>query len=114
MVNVCSKCGKRFDGDSSNIVKNGNKFEVCCWDCMHTDKAGTVDKVEAVEKQLSQSASKGRFEFLEHGGYSTHIDIIVDRYTGVNYLLVKNTNAAGGLSITPLIGEDGKPIVTKD
>ena len=108
MGNICSKCGKRFDGDGSNVVKNGNKFEVCCWDCMPTERMGTVEKL------LSQSASKGRFKFLEPEGSWININIIVDRYTGVNYLFVKSTTGAGGLSITPLIGEDGKPIVTKD
>jgi hypothetical protein len=36
--------------------------------------------------------------------------VIVDKQTGVNYLWVK-TGYAGGL--TPLLDEEGKPIITK-
>ena len=36
-------------------------------------------------------------------------DVIVDTVTGVNYLLVAYCN---GVGLTPLIDENGKPIVT--
>jgi hypothetical protein len=36
--------------------------------------------------------------------------IIVDKETGVNYLMVRSGYGAG---LTPLIDADGKPIVTK-
>ena len=36
--------------------------------------------------------------------------IIVDTVTGVNYLFVEHGNGAG---LTPLIDENGKPIVTR-
>lgn len=36
--------------------------------------------------------------------------IIVDKETGVNYLIWKNGYAGG---ITPLLGSDGKPIITR-
>ena len=35
--------------------------------------------------------------------------ILVDRETGVNYLFVQNGYAGG---LTPLLGRDGKPVVT--
>ena len=35
--------------------------------------------------------------------------ILVDRETGVNYLMVKSGYGTG---ITPLLGADGKPIIT--
>lgn len=35
--------------------------------------------------------------------------ILVDRETGVNYLMVKSGYGTG---ITPLLGTDGKPIIT--
>lgn len=39
------------------------------------------------------------------------IQVIVDKETGVNYLWVKSGYAGG---LTPLLNEDGKPIITKD
>ena len=38
------------------------------------------------------------------------IEVLVDKVTGVNYLLVRSGYGAG---LTPLIDADGKPIVTK-
>ncbi len=38
------------------------------------------------------------------------ISVIVDTVTGVNYLFVEHGNGAG---LTPLIDENGKPIVTR-
>ena len=35
--------------------------------------------------------------------------ILVDRETGVNYLFVQNGYGAG---LTPLLGRDGKPVIT--
>ena len=54
-----------------------------------------------------------RFEFLKAekaGVIATDITIIVDKETGVNYLLVRSGYGAG---LTPLIDANGKPIVTK-
>ena len=42
-------------------------------------------------------------------GFSTGEKIVVDRLTGVNYLVI-STELGGG--VTPLLGSDGKPIVT--
>ena len=43
-------------------------------------------------------------------GICREADVIVDTETGVNYLLVVYGNGAG---LTPLIDENGKPIVTR-
>ena len=54
-----------------------------------------------------------RFEFLKAekaGVIATDATIIVDKETGVNYLLVRSGYGAG---LTPLIDADGRPIVTK-
>lgn len=53
-----------------------------------------------------------RFEFMEpeKGTILTDALIIVDKKTGVNYLMVRSGYGAG---LTPLIDADGKPIVTK-
>ena len=54
-----------------------------------------------------------RFEFHnaeKAGVIATDITIIVDKETGVNYLLVRSGYGAG---LTPLIDANGKPIVTK-
>ena len=46
----------------------------------------------------------------EMKGICNEAMVIVDTETGVNYLLVVRGYGAG---LTPLIDEDGKPIVTK-
>ena len=53
-----------------------------------------------------------RFEFQEpeKGTILTDALIIVDKKTGVNYLIVRSGYGAG---LTPLIDAEGKPIVTK-
>ena len=53
-----------------------------------------------------------RFEFknAERIAFMTDAVIIVDKETGVNYLMVRSGYGAG---LTPLIDADGKPIVTK-
>lgn len=58
------------------------------------------------------SKTKKRFEFQEpeKGTILTDAVIIVDKKTGVNYLMVRSGYGAG---LTPLIDADGKPIVTK-
>ena len=43
-------------------------------------------------------------------GLCTQASVIVDTMTGVNYLFVVYGNGAG---LTPLIDENGKPIVTR-
>ena len=56
---------------------------------------------------------KDRFEIQdrEHLGVMTNAQIIVDKETGVNYLFV-HWGYGGGL--TPLLDENGNPIITKD
>ena len=53
-----------------------------------------------------------RFEFKnpEKSGFMTDSVIIVDKETGVNYLMVRSGYGAG---LTPLIDTDGKPIISK-
>ena len=55
---------------------------------------------------------RDRFEFQkpQKGNLMTDALIIVDKETGVNYLMVRSGYGAG---LTPLIDADGKPIVTK-
>lgn len=45
----------------------------------------------------------------EYYGISEINEIWVDRETGVNYICQKNCN---GVGITPLLGSDGKPVVS--
>ena len=58
------------------------------------------------------SKTKKRFEVQEpeKGTILADAVIIVDKKTGVNYLMVRSGYGAG---LTPLIDADGKPIVTK-
>ena len=52
-----------------------------------------------------------RFEvvYKESGAWNTE-QILVDRMTGVNYLVLKS---GYGTSITPLLDAEGKPIIRK-
>ena len=50
--------------------------------------------------------NNGRFIVKEHKGVST---ILVDKETGVNYLLVKIDY---GVGLTVMVDADGKPIIT--
>ena len=65
------------------------------------------------EKLTTSNMGKDRFEIQdrEHLGVMTNAQIIVDKETGVNYLFV-HWGYGGGL--TPLLDENGKPIITKD
>ncbi len=54
------------------------------------------------ENKFVKTYSQGVFDVME---------IWVDKETGVNYLFHWNGNAAG---LTPLLGADGKPVVTYD
>ena len=65
------------------------------------------------EKQTTSNMGKDRFEIKdrEHLGVMTNAQVIIDKETGVNYLFV-HWGYGGGL--TPLLDENGKPIVTKD
>lgn len=51
-----------------------------------------------------------RFEITETAGSIKGFYVVVDKETGVNYLVAKFGAGAG---ICPLIDKDGKPIVTK-
>lgn len=53
-----------------------------------------------------------RFEFKQSQkeNWMTDAMVIVDKETGVNYLMVRSGYGAG---LTPLIDADGKPIVSK-
>lgn len=52
-----------------------------------------------------------RFETIEcHKEFMSIYSVVVDKQTGVNYLLIKS---GYGVGLTPLLDENGKPIVTK-
>ena len=42
--------------------------------------------------------------------FSEDCGFVVDRETGVTYLIIRNTFGSG---ITPLLNSDGKPVITK-
>lgn len=66
---------------------------------MDNEKEFDGDRFEAVYEQ-------------EDGIFTADVKvIIVDKATGVNYLFVKSGYGAG---LTPLLDENGKPIVTKN
>lgn len=50
-----------------------------------------------------------RFEQSYTQGVLSTVQIWVDRETGVNYLYMTNGETGG---LTPLLGRDGKPIIT--
>ncbi len=50
-----------------------------------------------------------RFDRVYSQGALNVIEILVDKETGVNYIFCQSGNAGG---LTPLLGKDGKPVVT--
>lgn len=52
---------------------------------------------------------KIRFEIVYR---EPSIQVIVDKNTGVNYMLVISTSN-GGVAVTPLLNKDGNPIITE-
>lgn len=50
-----------------------------------------------------------RFEQVYNQGVLSTIQIWVDKETGVNYLYMTNGETGG---LTPLLGRDGKPVIT--
>lgn len=52
-----------------------------------------------------------RFEmtYFQRGTFGNHLQIWVDRVTGVNYLFNQSGNAAG---LTVLLNAEGKPVIT--
>lgn len=57
------------------------------------------------------SDKTNRFIKIYSQGMLDVMEIWVDKETGVNYIFHWNGNAGG---ITPLLGVDGKPVVTYD
>ena len=51
-----------------------------------------------------------RFQRIYKQGFATRTEIWVDVQTGVNYLWHMDGNGAG---LTPLLDENGEPVVTK-
>ena len=54
---------------------------------------------------------KDRFVETYSQGVTNVRKIIVDRQTGVNYLLL-SSNMTNGCGVTVLVDKDGKPIIT--
>ncbi len=52
-----------------------------------------------------------RFEKVYGQGVVNSAEIWVDKQTGVNYLVITNGCGSG---VTPLLDENGKPVVTKE
>lgn len=53
-----------------------------------------------------------RFEIVtcQNNGLLHQFETIIDKETGINYLLIKNGYGAG---LTPLLDRNGKPVITK-
>ena len=51
-----------------------------------------------------------RFEIIyKQRGWEMDVCVVVDKATGVQYLMMKNGSSVAAL--TPLLGADGKPII---
>ncbi len=44
--------------------------------------------------------------------FGTETRVLVDRITGVNYLFFRISGGSGGGGLTPLLNQDGKPVIT--
>ena len=65
------------------------------------------------EQLMSKEKQEKRFVqvFSEDCGFfGPESSLVVDRETGVTYLIIRNTFGSG---ITPLLNADGKPVITK-
>lgn len=62
---------------------------------------------------MSKEKQEKRFVpvFAEDCGFfGPESSLVADRETGVTYLIIRNTFGSG---ITPLLNQDGKPVITK-
>lgn len=56
-------------------------------------------------------SKKDRFEVIyQETGLKSEKTILVDKETGINYLFIAN---GFGVGLTPLLDENGKPVITK-
>ena len=44
--------------------------------------------------------------------FGTETRVLVERITGVNYLFFRISGESGGGGLTPLLNQDGKPVIT--
>lgn len=72
---------------------------------------GKTKKENLKEKTKGVPSSRLKDRFKEECLGNFH-NIIVDRFTGVNYLFQTSWNHAGGLTV--LVDENGKPLITKE
>ena len=68
------------------------------WFGCQRDNSGFVEAIDM----------ENRFEFVEKNGLMQGTRIIVDKETGVQYLLAHWTNVGG---LTVLVDKDGKPLL---
>lgn len=59
---------------------------------------------------MANSADRFIKTYTQGNGFTQLVQIWVDKETGVNYVFFTQSGYAGGL--TPLLGADGKPVVT--
>ena len=71
--------------------------------------ATTDDIINSINRYLVEViAVENRFEFVEKNGLMQGTRIIVDKETGVQYLLAHWTNVGG---LTVMVDKDGKPLL---
>lgn len=56
-----------------------------------------------------KSESNERFEIVEQYGFEPGYDVVRDNVTGVLY--VRHTSLSGGLTMTLLVDQKGKPLI---
>lgn len=85
---------------TSFVRRAGEVFLDCCREAWYNllDKSGLQEVIEM----------ENRFEFVEKNGIMQGARIIVDKQTGVQYLLAHWTNIGG---LTVLVDKDGKPLL---
>ncbi|WPS85303.1 DUF6440 family protein (plasmid) [Brevibacillus halotolerans] len=74
----------------------------------------SVSSADGIEEQLSNRFVRTEWSRHQSMGQETNFNyVIVDKETKVQYLAV-TTGYAGSISVTPLIDENGKPLIKKD
>ncbi len=117
----CNYCGHKAP-PPNNSTSNNSPKSLGFWQTMQDTVKGVGEawdkaveegkkKEKEKEKEIKKIDSRFKIEQVTNNFIDVNLFIIVDTFTGVNYLFAEQLNSCGGLTV--LVDNDGKPIVTK-